>query len=150
MLVKTHPSMTVLYSTHQTTFSELGRFAGSTIKELYKYVVDLDLLICGPQYWFYYGVDGRPETRFTLEIALPVQGELPENPPPYFKELPRFKCLSYRHEGAWEGLSEVYSKMMQTITERGLTMNGIYSEAYLHVDFISPDNNITEVQIGLL
>jgi effector-binding domain-containing protein len=150
MLVKTHPSMTVLYSTHQTTFGELGNFAGTTIKELYKYVVDLDLLICGPQYWFYYGVDGSPDTRFTLEIALPVQGQLPENPPPYYKELPRFKCLSTRYEGPWEGMAEVYGKMMQTIKEKELTMNGIFSEAYLHVDFIAPGNNITEIQIGLL
>lgn len=150
MQIKTHPPMTVLYSTHQTTFGELIKFAGVTVKELYKYVVDLDLLICGPQYWFYYGVDGNPETVFTLEIALPVQGKIPSSPPPFFKELPPFKCLSARHEGPWEQMSGVYGKMMEMIGEKGFAMNGIFSEAYLHVDFVQPDNNITEVQIGLL
>ncbi|MHA4808271.1 GyrI-like domain-containing protein [Flavitalea flava] len=150
MQIKTHPPMTVLYSTHQTTFGELKNFAGVTVKKLYKHVVNLDLLICGPQYWFYYGVDGKPNTVFTLEIALPVQGRIPANPPPFFKELPPFKCLSVRHEGPWDQLSGVYGKMMETIGEKGLAMNGIFSEAYIHVDFLQPDNNITEVQIGLL
>jgi effector-binding domain-containing protein len=129
---------------------ELCNFAGTAVKDLYKYVVDLDLLICGPQYWYYYGLDGRPETRFTLEIAIPVQGEIPAGPPPNIKELPRFKCLSVRHEGSWEGLPQVYKQMMQYIGENSLAMNGIISEAYHHIDFVAQENNITEIQIGLL
>ena len=142
--------MAVLYSTHQTTFGEMGKFAGTSVKELYRCVADLDLLVCGPQYWFYYGVDGRPETRFTLEIALPVQGQIPTALLSSFKELPRFKCLTFRHEGPWEGMASTYRQMMQYIANEGLTMNGIYAEAYLHIDMVAPCNNITEVQIGLL
>jgi hypothetical protein len=77
MLIRTHPCMTVLYSTRQATLKDLPAFSGTVIRELYRYVADLDLLVCGPQYWFYHGVDGKPETRFTLEIALPVQGRIP-------------------------------------------------------------------------
>lgn len=150
MQIKTHPSMTVLYSTHQTTISELPDFACKTVKELYPYIVDLDLLICGPQYWFYYGMDGKPDTRFTLEIAIPVQGKLPVTPPPFSKQLPPFKCLSLRHEGPWEGLGGIYRKMIQYISENGLAMNGIFAEAYIHIDTVTPAGNITEVQIGLL
>lgn len=150
MLIKTLPAMTVLYNSHRTTMGELGNFAGTAVKELYKYIVDLDLLICGPQYWYYYGLDGRPETRFTLEIAIPVQGEIPAGPPPNIKGLPRFKCLSALHEGSWEQLPGVYKQMMQYIGDNGLAMNGIISEAYQHIDFITPENNITEIQIGLL
>jgi effector-binding domain-containing protein len=150
MQIKTHPSMTVLYNTYQTTLRELQNFAGTAVKELYRHVVDLDLLVCGPQYWFYYGVDGNPDTRFTLEIAIPVHGRLPSNPPPYVKHLPPFKCLSYRHEGSWEQLGEIYKEMMQFVSENELVMNGIFSEAYLHIDFMAQPNNITEVQIGLL
>jgi effector-binding domain-containing protein len=150
MLIKTLPSMTVLFSSHLTTIGELGNFAGTAVKELYKHVVNLDLLICGPQYWFYHGLDGRPETRFTLEIAIPVYGRLPEGPPPSFKELPRFKCLSAIHEGPWEEMPQVYRQMMQHIGEKGLAMNGIISEAYLQIDFAAPENNVTEIQIGIL
>jgi effector-binding domain-containing protein len=141
--------MAVLFQTRQATLGELGSFAGTVVKELYKYVADLDLLVCGPQYWFYYGVDGRPETRFTLEIAIPVLGQIPTALLPYFKQIPYFKCLSHRYEGPWEGLSGEYAKMVEYINWNGLNMNGIYAEAFLNVDFTTPGNNITEIQIGL-
>lgn len=150
MLIKTHPPMTVLYSSHQTTLPELVNYVGTAVKVLYKQAAGLDLLVCGPTYWFYYGMDGLPETRFTLEVVLPVQQGVRVFPPPYVKELPPFKCLSARHEGPWEGLPSVYGQMMQYISENELVMNEIFSEAYLHIDLSTPGNNITEVQIGLL
>jgi effector-binding domain-containing protein len=142
--------MTVLFHSYQATLGELGKYAGTVVKELYQYVVDLDLLVCGPQYWFYYGVDGRPDTRFTLEIAIPVQGKIPTALLPYFKQIPSFKCLSKRYQGPWQGLSGQYGEMVRHITDNGLNMSGMYCESYLHVDFAAPENNITEIQIGLL
>ena len=161
MLIRVHPAMTVLYSTRRTTIGELGNFAGTAVRDLYRYVADLDLLVCGPQYWFYYDPDGRPMTagdgppfksgsRFTLEIALPVQGQIPTTLLPWFKQIPSFKCLSSRYEGPWEGMPAIYSKMMEHIAAQGLSMNGMVAESFLHIDFPAPKNNITEIQIGLL
>jgi len=171
--------MTVLYTTRQARLNDLPAWAdhgsggrrpvisgvepegyleskpggatncGSLSRDLYRYVADLDLLVCGPQYWFYYGVDGRPETRFTLEVALPVQGKIPTALLPYFKQIPAFRCLSSRYEGPWEGIAAQYEKMLQHIKENQLKMSGIYAESFLHIDPDHPDNQITEIQIGL-
>lgn len=141
--------MTVLYSSRQTTLKQLPSFAGTVIRDLYRYVADLDLLVCGPQYWFYYGVDGREDTRFTLEVALPVQGKIPTAVLPFFKQIPAFRCLSSRYEGPWEGIAEEYRRMLQHIKDNQLNMNGIYAESFLHIDFDEPANQITEIQIGL-
>ena len=149
MLIRVHPPMAVLYSTHQATLGELKNYAGTTVRDLYKYVADLDLLICGPQYWFYYGMDGRPETRFTLEIALPVQGRIPTTLLPIFKQMPAFKCLCSRHEGPWEGLRKEYDKMFKYIAENGLKVNGFHAESFIHIDFAAPADQITDIQIGL-
>ena len=149
MLIRTHPYMTVLYSTRQATLSDLPSFAGTVVRDLYRYVADLDLLVCGPQYWFYYGVDGKPQTRFTLEVALPVQGKIPTAVLPYFKRIPAFRCLSSRYEGPWEGIAEEYRRMLAYVSDNGLKMNGIYAESFLHIDFDDPANQITEIQIGL-
>jgi effector-binding domain-containing protein len=149
MLIRTHPYMTVLYSTRQATLSDLPTYSGTVVRELYRYVADLDLLVCGPQYWFYYGVDGRPETKFTLEIALPVQGKIPTAVLPYFKRIPAFRCLSSRYEGPWEGIAEEYQRMLQYISDKELKMSGIYTESFLHIDFDDPANQITEIQIGI-
>jgi effector-binding domain-containing protein len=149
MLIRTHPFMTVLYTSRQARLADLPTFSGTVARELYRYVADLDLLVCGPQYWFYYGVDGKPDTRFTLEVALPVQGKIPTALLPYFKQIPAFRCLSSRYEGPWEGIGKHYEQMMQYIEEHQLKMSGIYAESFLHIDIDHPDNHITEIQIGL-
>jgi len=164
MLIRTHPCMNVLFSTRKTTLSDLPAlkpaqeassartdigFSGPAYRELYQYVADLDLLVCGPQYWFYYGVDGKPDTEFTLEVCLPVQGKIPTALLPWFKRMPAFRCLSSRYEGPWEGLAEHYQKMIAEISARQLKMSGIFAESFLHIDFDQPENQITEVQIGI-
>ena len=150
MLIRTHPSMTILYSTRQATLNDLPSLSGTVVRDLYRYVADLDLLVCGPQYWFYYGVDGQPETRFTLEIALPVQGKIPTAVLPFFKRIPAFRCLSSRYEGPWEGIAEEYRRMLQYIEGNRLKMNGVYSESFLHIDPDEPANQITEIRIGII
>jgi effector-binding domain-containing protein len=95
-------------------------------------------------------VDGKPDTRFTLEIALPVQGKIPTALLPFFKQIPAFRCLVSRYEGPWEGLAEEYRAMMQYVGDNQLKMNGVYAESFLHIDFNDPASQITEVHIGLV
>jgi hypothetical protein len=149
MLIRIHPPMTVLYSTRQTTLKKSKDLTATAIRDLYQYVVDLDLLICGPQYRFCYGMDGRPDTPITLEIALPVQGQIPTALLPFFKQIPAFRCLTSRYEGPWEGLPGEYDKMLQYIKDNDLKMNGVYAESLLHIDFVAPGDQVTEIQIGL-
>jgi len=210
MLIRTHPYMTVLYNTRQATLkdlpalkptkeassvrtdlSRLPEFAnfltanirqtsGTVVRDLYRYVADLDLLVCGPQYWFYScagsaaekklphlqhtmtsvladklpeaafeGADGGVETKFTLEVALPVQGKIPTAVLPFFKRIPAFRCLVSRYQGPWEGIAEEYKRMLQYIADNQLKMSGIYAESFLHIDFDDPSNQITEIQIGI-
>jgi hypothetical protein len=160
MFIRTHPCMNVLFSTRKATLGDLPNFAGTLVRELYQYVTDLDLLVCGPQYWFYRALDGKPEpaggglpilgdTKFTLEICLPVHGKIPTAVLPYFKRIPAFRCLSSRYEGPWEGLAEHYQRMVEHISANQLKTSGIFAESFLHLDFDRPENQITEVQIGL-
>ena len=152
--------MNVLYTARQARLGDLQSYAGTVVRDLYRYVADLDLLVCGPQYWFYYGVDGRPlaaggapqdisAPKFTLEVALPVEGKIPTALLPFFKQIPAFRCLSSRYEGPWEGIAQEYDKMMGHIKENQLRMNGIYAESFLHIDTDHPENQITEILIGL-
>ena len=142
--------MNVLFVSRQVRLGDLAALAGKIGREFYTYVADLDLLVCGPIYWFYYGIDGNPETVFTLEVVLPVQGKIPTAVLPYFKKIPAFRCLSARYEGSWEGLPGQYEKMMQHIQSNQLKMSGIYAESFLHIDLEHPENQITEIQIGLV
>src|SRR5580658_9458920 len=149
MLIRVHPPMTVLYVSRQTTLQESRDLTANALRELYPYVADLDLLICGPQYRFFYEMDGRPDSPVTLEIALPVQGLIPTALLPFFKQIAPFNCLSARYEGSWEGLSDGYTDMMRYIFDNDLKMNGMYVESLLHIDFSAPACQLTEIQIGL-
>jgi effector-binding domain-containing protein len=148
MNIKTHPAMTVLYSTHQTTLGQLHQFVGTVAKQLYAEAVNNDVLVSGPVYWLYYGLDGQPDTVFTLEIALPVQGKITAS---RFatKELPAFRAASHVHENAWTKIPATYAQIMQFIAMNKLKMTGEFREIYTNIDFENPDNNLTEVQIGI-
>lgn len=141
--------MTVLYVTRQTTLRESRALTTIALRELYPYIADLDLLVCGPQYRFFYGIDGDPDSPVTMEIALPVQGQVPTTLIPFFKQIPPFNCLCSRYEGAWEGLSGEYAEMMRYISYNDLKMTDVYVEALLHIDFSAPACQLTEIQIGL-
>lgn len=147
MTVKTHPPLTVLYSTHQTTIQQLSSFAGTIMKDLYSEAAK-KAIVSGPVYWIYYGMDGKSDTVFTLEIALPVQGTF-HSSKFSIKELPAFKTVTHIHEGAWEQLYATYGQMMQHIEANKIPMKDECRELYLNIDFQKPQNNITEVQVGI-
>ncbi len=149
MDIKTHPSVTVLYSTHQTTIGQLEQFVGTVIKDLCAEAVSNNAMISGPLYWVYHGMDGKPDTVFTLEIALPVQGSF-QSSRFAIKQLPAFKALTHTHQGAWEQLPVVYGQILQQIDVRKIPMNEECREVYINIDFQEPANNITEVQMGIL
>ena len=148
MTTKTHPPLTVLYSTHQTSIRQLGEFVGTVMKNLYSEAAG-NAIVSGPIYWIYHGMDGKPDTVFTLEIALPIQGTFSSSKFS-IKELPPFKTVAHIHEGTWERLAVTYKEMMQHIEANKIPLKDECRELYLNIDFQKPENNITEVQVGIL
>jgi effector-binding domain-containing protein len=149
MEVKTHPAMQVLYSSHQTTIPQLANFVAVVAKELYAEASRLGVLVSGPQYWIYHGMDGNNDTVFTLDIAIPIQGKI--NSSKFsVKELPAYKSLSHTHAGAWEQMPETYGAILGHIGQNKIAMNDECRECYLNVDFVNPENNRVEVQMGIL
>jgi len=148
MTIKTHPPLTVLYSSHQTTIPGLKQFVGTIMKDLYSEAAN-NTMICGPVHWIYHGMDGKPDTLFTLEIALPVQGAF-KSQKFSIKQLAPFKTIVHIHEGAWEQLHTTYQQMMQHIETNKIPMKDECRELYLNIDFHEPENNITEVQVGII
>lgn len=148
MTIKTHPPLTVLYSSHQTTIQQLGQFVGTVMKDLYSDAA-ANTIVSGPVYWIYHGMDGKPDTLFTLDIAIPIQGKYGSSRFA-IKDLPAFKSLTHIHEGAWEQLHATYAQMMQHIEANKLPLRDECREIYVNIDFQKPENNITEVQLGVL
>jgi effector-binding domain-containing protein len=145
MQVRMHPPLTVLYSTHKTTLKELPQLS-SVSKEVYSDAAN-NSFVSGPIFWIYRGADGKPDTEFTLEIAVPIQGFF--NSKKFsIKELTPFKAVVHRHEGPWEDLGDSYGQIMQYVESNKIPIKDEFREIYLNVDFQRPENNITEVQVG--
>ena len=149
-LKKVHPMQVLCFET-KTKLSEIGEFVRVVAHKMYQTAVQNDLEITGPIYWVYEGMDGNPETVFTLTIALPVSFKdknLTDSDYKLKSFLP-FQCVSEQHMGDWSKLGETYGSVIPTILSGGLTMSGENREIYLNMDFQNPEANITEIQIGI-
>jgi effector-binding domain-containing protein len=141
--------MNVLYSSFSVTLKTLHDKIGIVARDLQKEAAQQDLLVTGPVYWFYFGLDGNPDTVFTLQVAIPVSGKPVTKENMLYAELPEFKCLATTHSGSWSRFTETYGKLIQRISADGLQPVGMSREVYLNIDFEHADNNITEIQIGI-
>jgi len=149
MTIKEINPITVLSFRQQVTLTGLQQYVGVKAQELYREAVQHNLGVMGPVYWGYYGMDGKPETVFTLEICLPVAGG--ENYKGEFalKQLGAFKCLSDWHNGAWSDFPATYGRLFQEISKKQYIPSGQCREIYQHIDFVHEENNLTEVQVGI-
>jgi len=132
------------------TLSGLSEYVRIKAKELYYAAVENRLEVTGPVYWVYYGMDGQVDTRFRLEIGLPVEDCLSELSKFACKKLDSMRFITHKLYGDWSRLPEAYGQIFSQITSEKLKPNGVCREVYIHIDFQNPENNITEVQIGLI
>ena len=119
-------------------------------KALFKEAVNLNLHVTGPVHWHYFNFNGDVTKSFTLEISLPVD----QVPADYdgsfhFKRTEPFKCVSVIHEGGWLDIPQSYGKLMQFIEAKGLSPIAVNRELYLNADFVYPEANVTEIQMGI-
>jgi effector-binding domain-containing protein len=147
MQVRIHPAVMVLTRSYRTTLKELHQFTHVS-QELYAEAAG-KALVSGPVYWVYRGADGHPDTLFTLDIALPIQGFF-NTEKSTIRELPAFKAVVCRHEGPWEQLPSTYEKIMEFVEKYKIPIRDECRELYINVDFQQPSNNITEVQVGVV
>jgi len=141
--------ITVLSFKKQVSIQDLQEFVRIKARELYYDAIHSNLEVMGPVYWVYYGMDGNPQTMFTLEIALPVLVSNGYSGDFTISQLAPFKCISAVHKGGWEKLPETYMKLYGEIGQAGYTPMNECREIYINIDFKNAENNITEVQVGI-
>jgi effector-binding domain-containing protein len=142
------PSTSAFYRSFETSLATMGQYVGQTPSEMYAELAKLGKQPASPQIWIYKGGDGNPETKFELQIAIPVAGNI-AGETPEFTVLPEFKCLTMVHNGPWENLKHSYGQIIGYLMQNGMQMGNECREIYHCCDFENPENNITEIQIGL-
>ncbi|HVI46852.1 MAG TPA: DJ-1/PfpI family protein [Chitinophaga sp.] len=138
-----------LFRRYQTNLAGLLPLVRHAIKEIYQEAATSGLEVSGAQQWHYHGFDGHPDTVFTLDIGLPVATVKPVAAPHQCETIAPFHCVSLMHKGPWEHLGETYAKLISAIQILGLQMTGYSTEQYLLYDFENPEQNLTNIRIGI-
>lgn len=148
-MIKQVQPISFLFFRTETTLGELGNFF-HVANELYAEALKHKLSVTGPVHWHYFGFTDATKP-FTLEIALPVAEILQKYDGKFhFKRTESFNCISLIHEGDWLQMTGGYEKLMRYAKEHQLTPAGVNREIYVNVDFVNPDANVTEIQLGVL
>jgi effector-binding domain-containing protein len=140
---------TVLMCSLQSSLASMMQDVGDIPNELMAKAKELGLEITGPQLWQYTGSDGQPNTKFTLDICIPVKAAKGDPGKFKFVTLPEFKCISEIHKGPWNLLGNTYQRLMGEISRKSIPFTGISREIYMVCDFEKPENCVTEVQIEI-
>lgn len=149
MEVKNVESAKVFYHSEVTTLNGIHDVAVREIDAMCNEAENLGLKEIAPMQFVYYGCDDKPDTKFTLEIALVVEEEKPYSGKYKFKNLDGFKCVSTIHKGSLNKFGETYEKFMPELLKSGKQMTDQSREVYhKYVEQDSPDN-VTEIQIGV-
>ncbi|MCW3462829.1 DJ-1/PfpI family protein [Chitinophaga nivalis] len=148
-VIETASPLHFFYRRYETNLPGLLPLVRSAIKALYPVAIAAGLEICGAPEWHYHGFDGNPDTVFTLDIGLPVTEVLSVPAPYHCETLPVFDCVGMQHPGGWDKLGDTYGKLITGIQMLGIPMTGSNREQYLRFSFEHPEQNITNVQIGV-
>ena len=132
----------------QTTFKELEKYVGVIPQQLIAQAAKEGLKISGPQFWNYTGIDGNSDTKFQLEICVPVEEpeQLKSESTAY---IDGFKHVAKTVKGSWSELSSAYENLIAEMAKDNLKPGKLCREIYHSVDFHNPENNITEIQLGI-
>jgi len=150
MDIKILPTINLFCFTTEATLADLGRYVRVKASEIYAQAQKNNLEITGPIYWVYYGMDGNPTTKFRLDIGVPIQDPKPCSDGFYCKTLDRMEFTTCLHVGSWDNFPKAYATLINENVASGRMLNGITREVYINIDFNNPENNLTEIQLGLV
>jgi effector-binding domain-containing protein len=138
----------IFYRT-EAYLEQLGNFV-PVARDLFKEACIYNLHVTGPIHWHYLDFTD-PSKPFTLEIALPVAETLATDYDGsfHFKRTDKFRCVAVTHEGSWMSLPDVYKKLNLFIEQRNLKPVKVTREIYVNTDFLNPEANETEIQVGV-
>jgi effector-binding domain-containing protein len=95
------------------------------------------------------GCDGKMDSKFTLEMCVPVNKKGEETDFIRFAELPAVKCVTHKYQGLWAEIGKVYCNLFGDLEKNGYIPTGNIREVYLQWDMEDQQKNITEIQIEI-
>jgi effector-binding domain-containing protein len=146
MEIKELSEVFVYFKQISTTLKEINTYVGNIPAKVAEEAIKKGYKIIGPQIWNYFGVDGNPDSKFTVDICFPVEKVSGSNNSDT-KYLDGYKGACYALKGPWSNLPDAYLVLIGEMGAQGLKPSAQCREVYHLCDFENPQNCITEIQL---
>lgn len=149
-MIKKDIPATLYYCAEKTlTLAEIPEFAQEVLESMYDDMEDAGIEITGPPEFQYFNVDPTAQKPFQLIIALPV-AEQKEAGSFFFMQSEPFPCLSIDYKGSMAGIGEAWMDLIGKAMGESYLLANQGREVYKEWEGIESENNLTELQIGIL
>ncbi len=145
---KSIPAATVIEAAAMLTIPEIAAYAEKIIPSLLAEAENRGMAVTGPCMFTYEGCDGSLDTVFSLKISFPVdacQGQGAFD----CALIPAHECLSAAYRGPMTGIGPAWSAFTPLAMQKGLALQGVGREVYVHWVDLDSQENLTELQIPL-
>jgi effector-binding domain-containing protein len=145
------PTIFVVSSHDAVTIPEIPTISRNEVDQMVEAIAAVGAAPVAPVTFIYHGADGTRETRFHLDIAFPLAAKPAAAPEPYdVQEKPAFRCLSTDYVGPMPEIMRGYALLFSEMKEQGLAYTGESREVYRKWIGFESEDNVTELQIGVM
>ena len=137
------------YYERRITLKEIELYAPDTVEKVFKEAGKAGLRQSGPLEFIYLRSNRNPDSPFTLQIALPVEKQKKVSSG-LFKKSKSLKSLSYIQKGSIQNFCNAYESIFENIWDNSIKVTNETREVYHLYKGRDSEENVTEIQIGLL
>ncbi len=149
MVKKNIPATLYYCAEKKVTLAEMPQFAKEVLEPMYDDMEEAGIEITGPPEFHYINVEETGDKPFQLIIALPV-AEQKTTGSFFFMQSEPFACLSIDYKGSMEGIGDAWTKLVEKALSENYLLANQGREVYKEWEAIQSDNNLTELQIGVI
>ena len=152
VVIKEVPPMLFVVSAHDdVTIPEIPAIARNEADQMIAVLGEEGIVAAGLMNFIYRGADGTKTTRFRLELALPIAKRPASVPEPYeLMQAPAFRCVATDYVGSMEDIQSGYALLFAAMARHGLRRTEESREIYKHWVGYESDDNVTELQLGVV
>lgn len=145
------PTIFVVSSHDDVTIPEIPTISRNEVDQMVAAIAAVGAVPVAPVTFIYHGADGTPTTKFQLDIAFALAAKPPETPAPYeVVELPAFRCVATDYVGPMPEIMRGYALLFAELEHQGLVHSGESREIYRKWIGFESEDNVTELQVGVI
>jgi hypothetical protein len=134
----------------EVTDAEIPKFAERACSVLYEDAASKGVGIVGPTEFIYLNVTKDPNKPFQLIIAIPVKERKPPASDFFFLETMPYECVSIDYKGSMINIGTAWEEFVKQVMNQGYRFSNQGREVYKEWISFESEENITELQIGIM